>query len=229
MSANLPILLLSGMGADERLFAPQRAEFPNLRVPAWIDPVPGESLRSYAARFAPLVDPGCPCLVGGASFGGLVALEMASHIQARACVLIASVRSPSELPWGWRALRLVTTFGPDYVRTAAGLAARFLAPSLPGDTGARLRRLSRPEAAFLRWASCAVSQWWPSPAARRVQVFHIHGALDTTLPIRYTRPDVVVARGGHLLPLTHAAEVNRFLSRCLERVRNGERSPAGSR
>src|SRR5205807_1282131 len=72
MSEDLPILLLSGMGADERLFAPQRAAFPNLRVPAWIDPVPSESLRSYAARLGRRVDLGRPCLVGGASFGGIV-------------------------------------------------------------------------------------------------------------------------------------------------------------
>jgi len=229
MSEDLPILLLSGMGADERLFAPQRAEFPNLRVPAWIDPLPGESLRFYAARLARRVDPGRPCLVGGASFGGIVALEMAPHLQARACVLIASVRSPDELPWGWRALRVVTAFSPEHLGIAAGLVARYLAPSLPTETRQRLQRLSRPKAAFVRWASWAVSQWWPSPAARRVQVFHIHGALDRTLPVWYTRPDVVVPRGGHLLPRTHAAEVNCFLRENLERARNAAWSPAGFR
>jgi len=229
MSEDLPILLLSGMGADGRLFAPQQAAFPNLRVPAWIDPLRGESLRSYATRFARRVDPARPCLVGGASFGGIVALEMAPHLQARACVLIASVRSPDELPWGWRALRLAAAFSPEQLGTAAGLVARFLASSLPAETRQRLQRLARPKAAFVRWASWAVSQWWPSPAARRLQVFHIHGALDQTLPVRYTRPDVVVPRGGHLLPLTHAAEVNRFLRESLERARSAAWSPAGLR
>src|SRR5262245_55843221 len=91
---NVPLILLSGMAADERLFEPQRVAFPDLRVPAWIDPLPGESLRGYAARLARRIDPGRPCLVGGASFGGMVALEMAPHLQADACVLIGSVRSP---------------------------------------------------------------------------------------------------------------------------------------
>src|SRR4051794_38715239 len=184
--SEVPIVLLSGMAADERLFAPQLAAFPNLRVPAWIAPVPGESLRSYAARLARQVDPGRPCLVGGASFGGIVALEMAPHLQARACVLIASVRSPAELPWGWRTLRLVTAFSPEQLSTAAGWVARYLAPSLPTETRQQVKRLSRPEAAFVRWASWAVAQWWPNAAARRVQVFHIHGARDRTLPVRYT-------------------------------------------
>src|SRR5262245_42237746 len=33
----VPILLLPGMAADERLFEPQRRCFPGLRVPRWID------------------------------------------------------------------------------------------------------------------------------------------------------------------------------------------------
>src|SRR4051794_30719168 len=99
MGHPVPLILLSGMAADERLFAPQRAAFPHLVVPAWIEPLAKEPLPAYAARLARQVDPGRPCIVGGASFGGLVALEMAHYLQARACVLISSVRSPRELPW----------------------------------------------------------------------------------------------------------------------------------
>jgi pimeloyl-ACP methyl ester carboxylesterase len=222
MIERFPILLLSGMAANEQLFTRQRAEFSDLLVPPWIDPRPGESLPSYAARFARIVDPGCPCLVGGASFGGMVALEMAPHLQARACVLIASVRSPEELPWRWRAMRLLTVLGSERLEAVAGLVARFPASSLPVDTRGRLRRLSRPEATFVRWASCAVAQWRPSPATRGVRVFQIHGALDRTLPVRDTRPDVVIPRGGHLLPLTHATEVNRFLRQSLNWTRQAD-------
>src|SRR5262245_7658263 len=102
--ADLPLLLLPGMAADARLFEHQLARFPTLRVPSWIDPGRRESLRAYAARFARVVDPGVPCIVGGASFGGVVAQEMAKQLRAVACVLIGSIRSPAELPWRWRAL-----------------------------------------------------------------------------------------------------------------------------
>src|SRR5687767_15743899 len=87
------------MGADERVFAPQMREIPQLMVPRWAPPAsPDESLASYAARMVRQVDPGRPCYVGGASFGGFVALEMARHLQTRACFLIGSVRSPREFP-----------------------------------------------------------------------------------------------------------------------------------
>jgi pimeloyl-ACP methyl ester carboxylesterase len=218
VSDGIPLILLSGMAADERLFEPQLACFPNLRVPAWIDPGPSESLPGYAARLARLVDPGRPCIVGGASFGGIVALEMAAHLQAAACVLIGSVRSPAELPWQWRVLRPVAYLGPDRLGTltgfVAGLGNRFLA----SGTVRRLQRLSQPGAAFVRWALCAVLRWHPSPAVRRVRVFQIHGAIDRTLPVALTRPDVVVPSGGHALSLFSPEVVNEFLAGVLQQV-----------
>jgi pimeloyl-ACP methyl ester carboxylesterase len=207
----MPLILLSGMAADERLFAPQRTAFPQLLVPKWIEPLAEESLKAYACRLAQLLDPGLPCVVGGASFGGIVALEMATHLQARACVLISSVRSPSELPWCYRLLRPMAIVGPAGLRRLAGLATQISAPSLPPRAAQHLRRLSEAEATFLRWATWAVLTWQPSPEVRRLRVYQIHGGADRTLPVRYTRPDVVVAHAGHLLPLTHPQAVNEFL------------------
>jgi pimeloyl-ACP methyl ester carboxylesterase len=214
----VPIILLSGMAADERLFAPQRAAFPALRVAAWLPPRRGEALPAYAARMARALDPGRPCLVGGASFGGIVALEMAPLLRADACVLIGSVRSPEELPWRWRALRPLAALGPEALGTLALCVARLAGPWLSCGTVRRLLRLARPEAAFVRWAICALLQWRPSPAARRVRVFQVHGGADRTLPVRLTRPQVVVPAGGHALTLTSARAVNEFLRQCVARA-----------
>ncbi|MCE9568278.1 MAG: alpha/beta hydrolase [Planctomycetes bacterium] len=209
-------ILLPGMAADERLFASQMHAFPNLQVPRWITPLPNESLRAYAVRLAPLVDPGRPCVVGGASFGGIVALEMAPHLRAVACVLIGSVRSPAEFSRRWRWLRPLAYLGPDRIGWLAGVLVRVGKQWLPRSTARRLERLSRPEAAFARWALCAVLRWQPSSAVKRVRVFHIHGEADRTLPVALTRPDVVVPGGSHALSLFNAGEVNDFLRRVLE-------------
>ena len=79
MDGRVPLILLSGMGADGRLFREQRGCFPNLITPDWIPHRRGDTLASYAERMARHIDPGCPCYVGGASFGGMVALEIARH------------------------------------------------------------------------------------------------------------------------------------------------------
>lgn len=150
MGKDVPIILLSGMAADERLFEAQVAAFPNLQVQPWMPPLPGESLRQYAARLAPLVDPGRTCLVGGASFGGVVALELAARLSALGCILIGSIRSPAGLPWQWRLLQPFATFGPETLRVLAGLAARLGRPILSAGRVRRLERLSCPKAAFVR-------------------------------------------------------------------------------
>ncbi len=215
MSA-IPIILLPGMAADERLFTSQLAAFPNLRVQPWLPPLRGESLRAYAARLAPRVDPGRPCLVGGASFGGTVALELAAHLPVLGCVLIGSIRSPASLPWWWRVWRSLAPLGPD----AVGVLAAAGSWVTTGGTARRLRRLARPEAAFVRWAACAVLRWQPSPATNRVRVYHIHGADDHVLPARLARADVVVPYGRHALTLFNAAAVNEYLVGVLAELTN---------
>ena len=195
-----------------------------LHTPAWVDPIPLETIPSYAARLARLLDPGCPCIVGGASFGGIIALEMATHLRCETCVLISSVRSPMQLPWWYRLLRPVTLMSPNGLGWLAGRVAAVSAPSLPRSTARQLRRLSEPNAAFVRWASWAVLHWHPSAGIRKVRVLQIHGDLDRTIPVRCTRPDVVVPGGGHLLTLTHPKIVNEFLFRAIALPRTFQRN-----
>src|SRR4051812_19762115 len=94
------LILLPGLGADERMFAPQRATFPRLEVPRWLTPQPRESLPDYARRMAAGIDPSEPLFLGGSSFGGMVALEMARHVRPRAVFLIGSCRAATaSVPW----------------------------------------------------------------------------------------------------------------------------------
>jgi hypothetical protein len=53
---DVPLILLSGMAADERLFEPQRLSFPHPRVPAWVEPLPGAGAPGLPAFYA------SPCL-----------------------------------------------------------------------------------------------------------------------------------------------------------------------
>jgi pimeloyl-ACP methyl ester carboxylesterase len=217
----IPIILLSGMAADERLFAPQLALFPNLRVQRWIEPYAHESIQQYAARVAKFVDPGRPCIVGGASFGGIVALEMAAHLPALACVLIGSVRSPSGIPLRWRWLKPIAWLGPDVLRRLASivlwLGSRFLKTPLKRT----LRRLAQPEFTFERWAMCAAVRWRPSAGVRRVRIFQIHGEADRVLPVKLTRAEVIVPGGSHALSLFNASAVNAFLADVVSSVSHG--------
>lgn len=215
MTSDLPLILLSGMGADERVFRRQRDEFARLLLPGWIDPQPGDDLPRYAQRMAKHVDPGGPCFVGGVSLGGMIALEMARHLDCRGCLLIASVRSPRELPRRARVLKPVALLLPRGSGGVPVLAARFalaVAGPLLGPVPRNLlRQLADADRHFLRWASMALLRWKPHEDCRQIPIRQIHGDRDHVLSHTLTSPDVLVPHGGHVLPMTHADEVNRFL------------------
>jgi len=210
----LPLILLPGMGGDVRMFVAQLAALPNATVPAWVEPQRGEPLAAFATRMARAVDPGGPCFVGGASFGGMVAVGMAPHLQARACFLIGSIRSPRELP---RRVRILRPLGrvagrapeliPTIVKALRVAVSRRLAPA----TRSMLDQLAETDRRFFRWAAVAVLRWEPSPEPLAVPVAQIHGDRDRILPHRLTRPDVLLRGAGHLISMTHAEAVNEFL------------------
>lgn len=219
MPGSMPLVLLSGMGIDERLYAAQQAVLPNLIAVEWIAPLPRESLPAYAQRLAATIDPGTACLVGGCSFGGMVAAEMCRHLHARACLLISSIRSPGELPCYFRVLTHCALLATQPLRLVP-LMSRTTLPIirhvLPRRLVPAVEQLASNPGSFLQWASWAILTWQPSTPPS-VPVVAIHGTHDRILPFRNVHADECVEGGGHLLPLTHPEEVSRFLHRQLER------------
>ncbi len=215
MAANFPLILLPGMGADRRLFREQIAALENLVIPDWLDPQAGDTLVSYAQRMAEAVDPGGPCFVGGASFGGMVALEMTRHLKAKACFLIGSIRSPRELPRRIRMLRPLARIIPSWSLGILGGPARVMLAAagsrMPPVARSVLRQFVDADRRFMRWASLAILRWEPSPESIPSPVLQIHGDQDHILPHRLTRPDRLVSGAGHVLSMTFPDEVNAFL------------------
>jgi pimeloyl-ACP methyl ester carboxylesterase len=215
MDKPLPLILLPGMGADARMFAAQRAAFPELRVPAWIEPRAGESLAHYARRLTEAIETSEPCFVGGASFGGMVAIEMAPYLPTRAVFLIGSARSPDAIGGLRHVAELRRAFR--LIRSITNIAIQTLDWLIDDTTNDILQQFAETDAAFLQWATRAVLEWEPT---HRWQgpIFQIHGDRDWILPVTRTHADVVVPGAGHLLSITHAAGVNRFLRQQMDRI-----------
>lgn len=216
------LFLLSGMGADERVFAEQIKALPHLVVPRWLAPETKESIAHYAERFAAQLKPGRPCFIGGASFGGFVALEMVPHLDVLGCFLIGSARSPENFPPAFRALRnLARAAGAIPFEFAQLLSKAALLSSgglLDQQATALLAQLAESDAAFLRWACRAVVAW-DGPAEKcRVPLFQIHGAQDSVLPARLATGAELVPDAGHALSMSHPQAVTAFLLRGMQSV-----------
>lgn len=227
MSQESPlVVLLPGLGADQRLFARQREAFPDILTPAWLPPDPKEDLPSYAARFVATLPKRRPLVLGGCSFGGMTAYEMSRIVRPDALVLIGSASTRCGIPLH---LRMLASLAPRIpaatFRLIHGVASPLASVCSLNDEEDRqvfadmLRATPRE---FLKWACTALWRWHPTPLAG-VPIFTIHGDKDRMLPLRRRTADVVVENGGHLLPLTHAVEVNELLRTVISRVACGDR------
>jgi pimeloyl-ACP methyl ester carboxylesterase len=211
------LVLFPGLGADARLFDAQREAFGHLEVPAWLEPRAGESLEEYGRRMAERVagNPNIPLYLGGASFGGPVALEVARHVPARAVFLIGSCRSADAIPPLYRLLGRLSRPCPAPVFAAltrlAPLGVPMFGPASAQQRAAVLAQLHVTPVSFLRWGLQALLGWHP-PQDLSAPVYHVHGGRDRLLPCRRARPDLVIPRAGHLLNVTHPTEVNRFIA-----------------
>ena len=218
----MTLVLLPGLGADERLFEPQRAVFSEVLVPPWIVPKRKETLPDYAARLAETIVPTRPMILGGSSFGGMVAWEMARYLRPEAVVLIGSCRSPQALHAVARGLRpivpLVAVQVFSLAKVFAPLGLRVFSPFTPEQRALCVAMFKEMDGGFMKWACRAVLGWVPSEPPP-VPVFQIHGGKDRIMPARLVETDEIIPDGGHLINLTHPEQVNAFITRAFESVR----------
>ena len=206
------ILLLTGMTPDTRVFVRLFPLLPTASVVPWIEPRSHESIADYSSRLADSLALRNDVIICGVSFGGIVATELAMRLNAKACVLISSVRDARQLPPWFRVLRPFGSFPVEPFLNIVGTAATFYPKRIRSDTTIRLTKLAGPAGGWHRWATASVLRWSPSRKLDSLRVIQIHGNRDTTFPIRYVDADVVVNGGGHVLPLTHAEEIAGILA-----------------
>ena len=236
MSSQPTLVFVSGLGADGRLFNPQRALPWPIKVVEWIEPLRRETLASYAERLIEQVKVEPPFFLGGVSMGGMIALEMSRWMQPEAVFLIASARSGRALRPIWRMAGLAIGGAPLWAGLPPAIAkpvAQFLArTTLPSrdqltpeqlETCVQMAADASPR--FVKWG-CRAAVTWPGVDLPRVAVHHIHGDQDRMMPLRRVKPDHIVRGGGHLINLTHAPEVNAYLAEKIEKHLKG--TPAAS-
>jgi pimeloyl-ACP methyl ester carboxylesterase len=213
------LILIPGMGADERLFGPQAAGGLTFDVSPLPIPEKRDDLPTYAARLARLMDIDSNCIVGGVSFGGMVACEIARLVRPIAVFQIASCRSRTALPSYYTAVEWFSRMIPDQlIRMRAEASSRMLAAleSLTPEQEELVRDMSlKVEVPFLRRVGRMIVRW---KGAEEIPcpVHSIHGAKDLIIPLRHVQADEVIPDGGHMINLTHAERVNAFIQHHLD-------------
>lgn len=212
----MKVYFVSGLGADSRMF--KNIVLPNHCTPVfleWITPAKKESLKSYAARLAQHIDATEPFAIVGLSMGGMIATEIAKQYKPVCTVLISSIPASQHLPFYMKAagaLKLHRLVPVSAVKAATRYKRLFTTESDEDKTLLRsIIRDSDPR--FIYWAMDAILQWRNSELP--VPYIHIHGTKDAILPMQYTKPTHVIAKGGHLLVMNRAKEINAILKEIL--------------
>ncbi len=222
MDTSYQLILLPGLGADQRQFGPQKSAFPGLTVPPWIAPRRNESLSDYAQRLAETIRPSGPMILGGSSFGGMVACEMARHLRPDALVLIGSCRSAKGIQPALRLPHLLSRYLPwfflDGAKPFAPLAVGMSSRLSKSDRRLCAEMFRRADSRFMHWA-CASILHWESAGLDGIPVYQIHGEKDPIIPASRVAADEVVPGAGHLINLTHAEHVDAFISKAMRAVR----------
>lgn len=204
------IVLFPGMGADGRMFDGLREEFPQIVVPRWPGIEGGPSLVDFAGRVAQelkdagLVTPGM--ILGGASFGGMVALEVAKIVRPRAVVLIGSCRHPSAIPrnlaWLERLCRPIPAGILEWFKFLSRAGDHGLGPMEDSHRRLLNEMMRDTPMRFVAWSARAIFTWpgCPDPG---VPVLHVHGRLDGMIRSSRVEPDAWIDQAGHIPSMTH--------------------------
>lgn len=209
------LIFLPGLNGDTRIFRRLLLHFPSATTLDWIAPHRRESISSYATRLADSLGELDGAIFVGVSFGGIIAQELAVRFGVKACVIVSSVRGPEQLPphyqWGRLAAHLPIE---NLIASTAAVATR-LPNALHFRTTRQLANLKGKRSAWRRWAIGAVLRWKP-PDRSDLKLVQIHGDQDTTFPIRYLKPDLIIQGGGHLIALTHPEEIAKIISTLID-------------
>ncbi|MCW5908948.1 MAG: alpha/beta hydrolase [Chitinophagales bacterium] len=208
------IYLIPGLGADKRMYAPQLQIFPEAQVLEHLPPRKSESLRDYAARLAPSIDNSQPFVLVGTSLGGMISVELSRIVNPTKIVLIASVKSRSEMPYFIRSMKYLRLHKPikgDFYKKFNSLLVKRLDSRRDSAVAELIRQMTVDASSeFIEWAIDAVIHWQP-PTEITTDIVHIHGTKDALFPISKVKNVIPVVNGSHVMNLTMSSEVNKIL------------------
>jgi pimeloyl-ACP methyl ester carboxylesterase len=214
MQPKTPIYLISGLGADERIF--QNIDFENIHTHKslhfaapngfqaihirWIAPEKGETIAQYARRLSAQITTENP-IVLGVSFGGIMAAEIAKQQQCAYIVLLSTVKIRAEIPLLYRflgALKLHKILPMALYKYANPVTNWFFGMKTGSEKTLLKNILHDTDTAFLAWAIDAVLNWQNQTLPEKYM--HFHGTNDHIFPIKNLKtPHIAVEDGGHLM------------------------------
>ena len=219
------IYLISGLGADERVFQSLDLSEYDKKFIRWLDPKKGESLTSYCHRLTLQIAPDQEVILVGVSFGGIIAQEIAKLVSCKLVIIISSIKSINEFSWTLKLARATQ------IHRVIPSAILLWANKLTADYyfGVRSEHESRllqqiiddTNPKFLRWAIHQIMNWKQQYYLENL--VHIHGSADRIFPIKKILNAIEIPNGGHFMIVSEASKIEQLIFAELNRNQDGPR------
>lgn len=205
------IYILSGLGADERVF--QKLDFSGFSITfiKWIIPQEQETIENYAKQLIDQITTTRPILIG-LSFGGIMAVEIAKQVETEKVILIASAKTKKEIPFYYRIagfLRLHKIMPTRLLKSSNFITNWFFGTTSTFEKQLLKQILIDTDPSFLKWAIDKIARWTNQTQTKNI--FHIYGTSDRILPFKFVKCNYTIKNGGHLMTLNKVDELNIIL------------------
>ncbi|HYF02777.1 MAG TPA: alpha/beta hydrolase [Patescibacteria group bacterium] len=214
------LYLISGLGADERLFKNLRLDVETRYIP-WLKPLKKESFRAYCERMAESIDEREVVVLAGVSFGGMVAQEIAKFLKVEQIFAISTIVSPDEFSGSFKflkATRVDKIVPAQLAKEMESVAEFFIEPESEEATRLVKIFLKELDLDYFNWSVDQILEWKNDKPFKNL--VRIHGSRDRIFPLKdlkLTENLHVVECGAHFMTFDKAEEVGRVMNENLKK------------
>lgn len=202
------LYFIPGLAATPAIFRNIKLDDYDCHYFEWEDPKPGDTITTYAKRFAERIDPDKPFVLVGCSLGGIMSAEIAKYRQPERIILISSLTNKSQFPNRlkvFRVLQLHHVIPYPVIVFAIGSIRMLKGGGDKSESKLVYEMAKATSGKFFRWACGQVLFWKHSES--HANTYHIHGTKDNMFPVRRIKPQYQIEGGSHFMVVNEGQKV----------------------
>lgn len=206
-----PVYLLSGLGADKRVFDFLKLDDVELIHIEWVRPEESESIEVYTKRILTQITTDKPILIG-VSFGGIIATEIAKQIDCEKIIFVSSATTKADIPLLYRVagqLRIHKLIPTSLFMHVNTIIYWFFGITNDSEKQLLKKIIQTTDQAFFKWAIDKIVRW--RNTNKPMNTIKIHGDVDRILPAK--QADYIINGGGHFMIVNKASEISEILNK----------------
>ena len=205
------IYIISGLGADKRMFQNFSFEGYNVIHIDWIFPLENENLQNYALRISKNIKDENAILIG-LSFGGILSVEISKIKKIKKVFLLSSAKTKFEIPFYYRVLgklNLLRIIPSSILKRLNSLTYLVFGAKTNFEKNLLKNIIKNTDKHFLKWALHQIMNWKNENYSENI--VHIQGDSDLILPHNFIKYDYLIKGGTHFMTLNQSKEIETII------------------